>query len=105
MNKLDKFLKQWKKENNTNDAVYSSYHIDAMEGYAEYHYKTKVEKMLLSDTVRIELTMLATDSINPEILTNAMTAIDMVIAKMFGIDLNLLAKNDINELIKKTFEK
>jgi hypothetical protein len=36
---VDKFIKKWRKENNTKEAVYSSYHYDAMIAFAEY-YKT-----------------------------------------------------------------
>lgn len=37
----DEFLIKWRKENNTPLAVYSSYHIDAMEAY----HKHKVESI------------------------------------------------------------
>ena len=32
---IDKFVQDWRKQNNTEDAVYSSYHYDAMEAYAK----------------------------------------------------------------------
>lgn len=34
--KVEEFLKEWKKENNTDEAVYSDYHIDAIEAYAKF---------------------------------------------------------------------
>ena len=46
----DEFLIDWRIENNTDLAVYSSYHIDAMEAYADYRLRkmseqTKTNKM------------------------------------------------------------
>ena len=35
-NLVDDFVKQWRKKNNTEDAVYSAYHYDAMIVFAEY---------------------------------------------------------------------
>lgn len=32
---IEEFLEKWKAENNTAKAVYSHYHIDAMEAYAK----------------------------------------------------------------------
>ena len=34
---VDDFVKQWRKENNTEDAVYAAYHYDAMVAFAEYY--------------------------------------------------------------------
>lgn len=45
----EQFLKDWKKENNTDDAVYSSYHIDAMEAYAKYYHRQQVNSVDLGD--------------------------------------------------------
>ena len=39
---LEDFIKEWRKENNTEDAVYSSYHYDAMIAFAELYHKSKV---------------------------------------------------------------
>ena len=38
---VEEFLIKWRKENNTELAVYSSYHIDAMEAYAIEYNKTQ----------------------------------------------------------------
>ena len=35
-NLVDNFVKQWREKNNTEDAVYSAYHYDAMIAFAEY---------------------------------------------------------------------
>ena len=35
-NLVDDFVKQWREKNNTEDAVYSAYHYDAMVAFAEY---------------------------------------------------------------------
>ena len=35
-NLVDNFVKQWRVKNNTEDAVYSAYHYDAMIAFAEY---------------------------------------------------------------------
>lgn len=35
-NLVDDFVKEWRVENNTEDAVYSAYHYDAMIAFAEY---------------------------------------------------------------------
>ena len=35
-NLVDDFVKQWREKNNTEDAVYSAYHYDAMIAFAEY---------------------------------------------------------------------
>ena len=40
---VDEFLIKWKEENNTVDAVYSSYHIDAMEAYAKHCCAEQIE--------------------------------------------------------------
>ena len=40
---IDKFVQDWRKQNNTEDAVYSSYHYDAMEAYA----REKVKEFIL----------------------------------------------------------
>lgn len=40
---IDKFIEYWRKQNNTEDAVYSSYHYDAMEEYA----REKVKEFIL----------------------------------------------------------
>lgn len=36
-NLVDNFVKQWKEKNNTEHAVYSAYHYDAMIAFAEYY--------------------------------------------------------------------
>ena len=36
---IDEFVKDWREKNNTEDAVYSSYHYDAMEAYAKEKVK------------------------------------------------------------------
>ena len=36
---LEKFIKEWRLKNNTKDAIYSSYHYDAMIEFAK-HYHT-----------------------------------------------------------------
>ena len=33
---VDDFVKQWRKENNTEEAVYAAYHYDAMVAFAEH---------------------------------------------------------------------
>ena len=33
---VDDFVKEWRVKNNTEDAVYSAYHYDAMIAFAEY---------------------------------------------------------------------
>ena len=35
-NLVDDFVKEWRVKNNTEDAVYSAYHYDAMIAFAEY---------------------------------------------------------------------
>ena len=35
-NLVDDFVKEWREKNNTEDAVYSAYHYDAMVAFAEY---------------------------------------------------------------------
>ena len=35
-NLVDDFVKEWREKNNTEDAVYSAYHYDAMIAFAEY---------------------------------------------------------------------
>jgi len=55
---LDKFIEQWRKENNTEYAVYSSYHYDAMEAYANEQVIKE-----LSDWVQF------TKSIKPSVLS------------------------------------
>jgi ABC-type branched-subunit amino acid transport system substrate-binding protein len=34
---VDDFVKEWRVKNNTEDAVYSAYHYDAMVAFAEYY--------------------------------------------------------------------
>jgi len=41
--KAEEFLKKWRKENNTEEAVYSSYHIDAIEAY----HKEKIDGIVI----------------------------------------------------------
>ena len=36
-NLVDNFVKEWRVKNNTEDAVYSHYHYDAMVAFAEYY--------------------------------------------------------------------
>ena len=36
-NLVDDFVKEWREKNNTEDAVYSHYHYDAMVAFAEYY--------------------------------------------------------------------
>lgn len=38
-NLVDDFVKQWIEKNNTEDAIYSAYHYDAMVAFAEYFKK------------------------------------------------------------------
>ena len=42
---LEKFIKEWRLKNNTKDAIYSSYHYDAMIEFAK-HYHT--QQLILS---------------------------------------------------------
>lgn len=46
MTDVEEFLKDWRKNNNTEDAVYASYHIDAMEAYAENLCNQRIDKAL-----------------------------------------------------------
>jgi hypothetical protein len=46
---LDEFLKKWIKENNTEQAVYSSYHYDAMIAFAKHYHQIKVNNIALDD--------------------------------------------------------
>ena len=39
-NLVDDFVKEWREKNNTEDAVYSAYHYDAMIAFAEYFNET-----------------------------------------------------------------
>ena len=39
---VDDFLKKWRKDNNTEEAIYSSYHYDAMIAFAEHYHQSKV---------------------------------------------------------------
>ena len=40
---LEEFIEDWRLENNTKDAIYSSYHYDAMTAFAKhYHSQRKV---------------------------------------------------------------
>lgn len=48
---LDEFLKTWKKENNTEEAVYSAYHYDAMIAFAKYYHQSKVNNGVLDDVI------------------------------------------------------
>jgi hypothetical protein len=43
---LEKFIKEWRLKNNTKDAIYSSYHYDAMIEFAK-HYHT--QQLTLTD--------------------------------------------------------
>ena len=43
---LEEFIKEWRLSNNTKDAIYSSYHYDAMIEFAK-HYHAK--KLTLTD--------------------------------------------------------
>lgn len=52
LNPVEEFLKEWRKENNTDLAVYSSYHIDAMEAYL----KSRVEA--ISDELENKISLL-----------------------------------------------
>ena len=45
---LDKFIEQWRKETNTEGAVYSHYHYDAMEAYAKAQVIIELERTLNS---------------------------------------------------------
>tara|TARA_R110000868_G_scaffold409280_1_gene694487 strand:- start:674 stop:970 length:297 start_codon:yes stop_codon:yes gene_type:complete len=45
---LEEFIKEWRLKNNTKDAVYSSYHYDAMTEFAK-HYHT--QQLILSGVV------------------------------------------------------
>ena len=40
---LDKFMKKWKKDNNIEGAIFTSYHYDAMEEYA----REKIKEFIL----------------------------------------------------------
>ena len=40
---LDDFIKEWRKENNTEDAVYSAYHYDAMIAFAKLYAQQQVK--------------------------------------------------------------
>ena len=42
---LEEFIKEWRLKNNTKDAIYSSYHYDAMIEFAK-HYHT--QQLILS---------------------------------------------------------
>ena len=41
----EEFIEQWRKENNTEGAVYSHYHYDAMEAYAKEQVIKELEKV------------------------------------------------------------
>jgi len=43
---LEEFIKDWRLKNNTKDAIYSSYHYDAMAEFAKEYHK---EQLLIND--------------------------------------------------------
>jgi len=49
---IDQFIKEHREEYNTEDAVYSSYHYDAMEAYAKLEVIKELERM--SDILLLE---------------------------------------------------
>jgi len=38
---IDNFISKWRKERNTEDAIYAAYHYDAMVAFAEMYYNLK----------------------------------------------------------------
>lgn len=41
----EEFIEEWRKENTTNKAVFSSYHIDCMEQYANERVKSELNSL------------------------------------------------------------
>ena len=53
---IDDFVAGWRKQNNNDAAVYSSYHYDAMIAFAEVYHQRKVNN-IVSDDVSCCLTV------------------------------------------------
>jgi hypothetical protein len=51
---IDDFVSGWRKQNNNDAAVYSSYHYDAMIAFAEVYHQSKVNNVVLDDVIKCE---------------------------------------------------
>jgi len=58
---LEEFIKDWRLKNNTKDAIYSSYHYDAMIEFAKQYHQ---EQLILSSVSRTFSTEQMEESFN-----------------------------------------
>jgi hypothetical protein len=54
---LEEFIKDWRLKNNSKDAIYSSYHYDAMIEFAKHYHSQQLILSGVSESFKTELEM------------------------------------------------
>ena len=63
---LEEFIKDWRLKNNSKDAIYSSYHYDAMIEFAKHYHS---QQLILSGVSQQRELLLAYENYTSEMIT------------------------------------